>query len=283
MASLQWSTLLLDTVVLASPLLLAAIGGLASERSGVMNICLEGKMLGAACATVLTSTATGNAFLGVVAGLLSAIFLSVLHALLTQAYRLDHIVSGMAINALALGLSKFLANKYLTGSQSFPLLPIEAFVVLAVAVPLATAMYLKHFRGGLRLFAVGNDPEKCRANGVDPVPIRYWALVVTGILTGLAGAMIVTDAARFGDNVTAGKGFIALAALILAGWRPLPVMLTCIGFGLIDALQLQLQGTKLIGAGVPSEVWNALPYLVTLLGLVIFTGKSRAPAGLGRP
>lgn len=268
--------------MLASPLILASLGGLLSERSGVINIALEGKMLISACVTALAAVATGNPWIGLAAGLASSMLLSLLHWLLTQSYRLDHIVSGMALNALAYGVTKFLNGRVADQrAAGFPHVNIWLFVTLALLLPLAMVWVVRRTRFGLRLTAVGNDPEKCRANGLEPVRVRLVALVGTGLLCGLSGAMIVTDAGQFGDNMTAGKGFIALAGLILGGWRALPVLAACAAFGAVDALQLQLQGTRLAGVMVPSEAWNALPYLATLAALGIFRIKAKPPSALG--
>ncbi|HXH59986.1 MAG TPA: hypothetical protein VNI20_01365, partial [Fimbriimonadaceae bacterium] len=145
------------------------------------------------------------------------------------------------------------------------------------------AFYLRHTRGGLRLFAVGNDPEKSRQMGLNPVRIRYVALIGTGVLAGLSGTLILSNAQSFTDGITAGRGFIALAALILGGWKPWPTLGACLLFGLFSALQLQLQGSVVFGFVIPSEAWAALPYLVTIVALAGFLGRSKAPSGLGIP
>ncbi|HRI43245.1 MAG TPA: ABC transporter permease [Fimbriimonadaceae bacterium] len=269
---------------LTGPLLLAAMGGLTSERSGIMNIALEGFMLTSACVVAVVSVATGNPVVGVLAGLAAAIVMALLHALLTQAYRIDHIISGMAINLVALGGTNFLDKRFtdLSRQGEIPQIPMLVFDVLAFGLPVLLWLYLKRTRGGLRLLAVGNDPDKARQMGVDPIRVRYAALAATGLLCGLSGAMIVTNAGRFTDGMTAGRGFIALAALILGGWKPIPTAVACLGFGALYTLQLQLQGSQLFGANLPSQFWNALPYLVTVIAMAGFLGKSRAPAGLGK-
>jgi simple sugar transport system permease protein len=162
-------------------------------------------------------------------------------------------------------------------------LPLPAYLLIAFASPFLIGLYLKTTKGGLRLFAVGNAPDKSRRLGVDPGPIRFWAQVATGILCGLAGALIVSNTGGFTDGMTAGRGYIALAALILGGWRPIPVLLACLLFGGFEATQLQLQGTKLFGALLPSEFWSAVPYVVTIVALAGFLGRSKPPAGLGKP
>lgn len=274
---------LASTVVLSSPLVLAAMGGLLSERAGVMNIALEGKLLGAACAAAVGTSATGSAWAGAGIGVATALGLSLLHWMLTQVFRADQIVSGMGINAFAAGGTSFL-SKGVTGRGGQPeFLPVAAYWSLAIVAALYLAWYLVNTRGGVRLLAVGNDPRKARQMGVEPRRIRLLALVGTGFLTGLGGCLIVSNAGSFTDGMTAGRGFIALAALILGGWRPLPALAGCAAFGLTEALQLQLQGTPFAGASIPTEAWNALPYLATLAALAGRRGRGGAPSGLGEP
>jgi simple sugar transport system permease protein len=275
----------LSAASLSAPLLLAALGGLASERSGVMNIALEGKLLAAAWATGFVGTTTQSPGAGLLAGTALALALSVLHFVLTQTFRVDHIVSGMALNAMAMGGTSF-ASKGLgdrSHSAAGAYFPVWVYWVLALAAAFAMALALERTRGGLRLLAVGHDPDKARQSGVDVASVRWRALLTTGLLCGLGGALIVTNATSFTDGMTGGRGYIALAALILGGWRPLPTLAACLVFGSVMALQLQLQGSELAGASVPSQFWSALPYLVTLVALAGLLGRSQPPAGLGRP
>lgn len=284
MPDLNLATLAAGTVTLAAPLVLAAIGGYASERSGVINIALEGKMLAAACGTALVSTLTGNPALGLTVGLLAAAILCLLHWGMTQTYRIDPIISGMAVNLIAAGGTNFLDAKFSDPSKTgtAPFLPIQLYYVAAVVVPFAMYAYVRWTRPGLRLAAVGSDPDKARLAGVAPIRVRLGALLITAVCTGLAGAMLVTNVGTFTDGMTAGRGYIALAALILGSWRPIPTLVACLAFGLFDALQLQLQGTQLAGAQIPSQFWSALPYVITVIALAGFLGRSQAPAGLGK-
>ncbi|MCX7800063.1 MAG: ABC transporter permease [Fimbriimonadales bacterium] len=281
--SMLW-VLLVGTVTLASPLILAAMGGYVSERGGIVNIALEGKMLAACAATSLVGFATRNAWLALGCGAAAAVLLAWTHWLLTQRFRVDAVVSGMALNALAFGATNFFDKRFTdpTHIGDMPRLPLGAYQALAFLLPLALAYAVGRTRAGVRLLASGSDPDKARQMGVEPIVVRFWAQTVTGVFCGVAGAMIVTNAGRFVDNMTAGRGFIALAALILGGWRPIPVALACLFFGFAEALQLVLQGTDLLGAKIPVEFWQSLPYLATILALAGFAGKSRAPAGLGK-
>lgn len=277
--------LLQSTLTLSAPLILAALGGYMSERSGIINIALEGKMLMACAVTALVAIATGNPWLGASAGILSSVLLSVSHWLITQAYRVDHIVSGMAINAFAVGATNFLDKRFTDPAHAsgVPQIPIAVYYVLALGLPLATAWYANRTRGGLRLRAVGSSPDKARIMGLNPPIIRLKSLIWTGVFCGLSGALIVTNAKFFTDGMTAGRGFIALAALIIGGWRPVPAMLACIFFGFLQALQIQMQGAPVMGIEIPREVWMCLPYAATIIALAGFLGKTRAPEGLGKP
>lgn len=277
------SVLLAYTATLTAPLLLAALGGLLSERSGIINIALEGMMLSAACLAAVVGVVTGSALLGLLAGVLASVLLGLLHTLLTQAYRIDHIVSGMAINALAFGGTNFLFRSTSMAGHAPPVLRIQAFWAFALVALITIAFFVARTSGGLRLLAVGNDPDKARQMGVNPTSVRYWALFGTGLLCGLSGVMIMSNAGGFVDGMTAGRGFIALAALILGGWRPWPTLIACVLFGFLSALQIRLQGSAVLGVQLPPEAWVALPYVATLIALAGLLGKSRAPAGLGKP
>jgi simple sugar transport system permease protein len=278
-------SLLSLTLILAAPLVLAALGGYTSERSGVINIGLEGMMLGAACASAAFGFAFG-APAGLAAALLVATALSLLHWLATQHYRIDHVISGIAINALAAGGTGFAWEKFSDDrdlSGKAPSVPMPLLLALTLVLPPLIALFVARTRGGLRLVAVGSDPDKARMAGVEPLNVRLIALIATGILTGLAGASLVADTGIFTENMTAGRGYIALAALILAGWRPVPALAACLAFGFLSALRLQLEGTRPLGLELPSQVWAMLPYLATIVAMAGFLGRSRTPAGLGKP
>lgn len=281
----QILNLLMGSATLAAPLILAAIGGLFSERAGVMNIALEGKMLMAACLGALVGLLSGSAWLGVLAAVAGGVILSLLHVWLTEAFRVDQIVSGMGINALALGATTFLAQSLpiFQSSQRVPAPANEVFWLLSVGAVVACWFVLGRTRPGLRLLAVGNDPEKSRSAGLKPFKVRVQALIATGVLCGLAGALLVGNAGSFVNHMTSGRGYIALSALILGGWRPIPVFVAALLFGLVQSVQLNFQGSPILGVSIPSEFWQMLPYLATLLALVLVLGNNKAPAGLGKP
>lgn len=285
MDSTFWVVLATSTLTLGAPLILAALGGFMSERSGVINIALEGKMLMSCAVTGIVGVATHNPWLGVLAGIGSSVLLSLGHWLVTQGYQVDHIVSGMAVNAFAVGATNFLDKRFTDPAHSgeVPQLPTAAYYILALGLPLLVAWAVARTRPGLRLRAAGSDPEKARIMGLNPPRIRLFSLLWTGVFCGLSGALIVSNARFFTDGMTAGRGFIALAALIIGGWRPIPTMAACLVFGFLQALQIQLQGTNFMGVEVPREVWMCLPYAATIIALAGFLGKMRPPAGLGKP
>jgi ABC-type uncharacterized transport system permease subunit len=137
-------------------------------------------------------------------------------------------------------------------------------------------------RFGLRHKSVGSDPDKARLLGIDPQRVRFAALILTGVFSGLAGSLLVTETSTFTKDMTSGRGYIALAALILGGWRPVPAAISCLLFGLATAVQIQLSGKPMFGMEIPSEIWKMLPYIVTLLALAGLLGRNRTPAGLGK-
>lgn len=276
--------LLLATLSLTAPLVLAAMGGFTSERGGVINIGLEGMMLGSACVTALLSVPYGP-WGGIVGGIATAIALALLHWLATQHYQIDHVVSGMAVNLLAIGGTGFLYLRFHDPERvgQVPHFAPSVFQAIAFAAPVMLWLYVRGTRGGLRLLAVGSDPAKARLMGVRPRQVRLVGLIATGLFTGLAGALIVSESGLFTEGMTAGRGFIALAALILGGWRPLPTLGACVIFGFFNALQIAFKGSPVLGVELPSEFWSGLPYLVTIIALAGFLGRSRTPAGLGKP
>ena len=280
----QVEALALAVILPSVPLLLASLGGYMSEKSGVVNIALEGMMLASCCGVALGSLRTGNPYIGLAIGLAVSVILGVIHWLLTQRYRIDAIISGMGLNAVVLGGCNYLSQKLIspTDPDKIQILPLWFYVLLAVLMPFLLALYAKRTRGGLWLQAAGSDPEKSRLAGLNPDRIRLWALMGSGLLCGLSGAFIVSNSGRYVDNMTAGRGYIALAALIVGGWRPIPAAIACLIFGAMDALQLQLQGQGQLGSAIPPEVWTCLPYLATVIALAGLMGKNRAPAGLGK-
>ncbi|RYG24651.1 ABC transporter permease, partial [bacterium] len=240
------NTLVVQTIILATPLALAAMGGYASERSGVVNIGLEGLMLVAACAAAVAAPKFGP--VGALAiALTITVLISAVHWLATQIYRIDHVISGMVVNLVAAGGTNFVASLAKASSSGVSHLPLVVFEALALTLPFAIWAYVRGTRGGLRLLATGADPDKARLAGIVPERVRFAALVATGVFTGLAGAMLVAFTEGFTNDMTAGRGYIALAALVLGGWRPLPTLAACVAFGLLTALRVQYAGETVLG------------------------------------
>ncbi|MER3473514.1 MAG: ABC transporter permease [Armatimonadota bacterium] len=287
---------------LATPLALAAIGGILSERSGVVNIGLEGQMLMGAFVGWASAVALGNGWLGVLGGMSAGALLGLLHALLTQRFRADHVVSGIAVNLLSAGVTVFLLRRFFERPPNAPgvpewslnwLQPVPVlgglltgqspFILLMLILPFVLHALLYHTMWGLRVRAAGESTRKSRLAGIPVVAIRYECVILSGALAGLAGTYLSLSQLKvFTEGMSAGKGFIALAAVIFGRWSPLGATAAALGFGFLDALQQRLQGETLFGVTVPSEVLLALPYLLTIVALAGLVGRSIPPADLGK-
>jgi simple sugar transport system permease protein len=288
------------TLRVATPLILCAMGGLFSEKSGIIDVGLEGKMLMAAFFAAATSAVTGSAWLGVAAAIAAAEGMALLHGFACITHRGNQVVSGVAINILAAGLTVVLGTAWFarggqtptleTSSQRLPslFLPnagdnILVYVALA-AVPI-TWWIIERTRFGLRLRAVGEMPLAVDAAGISVAWLRYRAVLLCGLFSGLAGAYLsIAQNAGFGRDMTAGQGFIALAAIIFGKWRPFSAFGACLIFGLLDAVAIRLQGVRVPGVGeVPVQLIQALPYLLTMFLLAGFIGRAVAPKAVGVP
>lgn len=304
------------TIRLSTPLLLACLAGLYSERAGVFDIGLEGKMLAAAFAAAAVASVTGNVWFGLLAGLAISITTAALQGAAAITLKGNQLIAGVAINMLAVGLTTFLGIQWFAQGGRTPQLkagerfteiqlPFAAelqgvpvlgdiysglisghnlLVYIAfLAVPI-TWFVLYRTRFGLRLRAVGENPKAVDTAGISVILLRYQAVLITGLLCGFAGAFFsIAQGSGFGNNMTAGKGFIALAALIFAKWKPVPAMFTCLLFGFLDALQIRLQGAEIFGVGVPVQAIQALPYVLTVVLLAGFIGKAVGPKAGGVP
>jgi ABC-type uncharacterized transport system permease subunit len=287
---------------LSTPLALAAMGGVLSERSGVVNIGLEGKMLLGAFVGWAAAVVLGNGWLGVLCGVAVGALLGGLHALLTQRFRADHVVSGMAVNLLAAGLTVFLLRRFFErppGASGVPewhlgwLEPVPVlggllthqspFVIIMLLLPLVLHGLLYHTMWGLRVRAAGESARKSRLAGINVLTTRYTCVILSGCLAALAGTYLsLSQLNVFTEGMSAGKGFIALAAVIFGRWTPLGAAAAALGFGFLDALQQRLQGETLFGVRVPSELLLALPYLLTIVALAGLVGRSIPPQDLGK-
>lgn len=318
MEIVQTLAVILDsTIRLSIPLLCAAMAGLWSERAGVVDIGLEGKMLIAAFASAVAAHVSGSAWAGLGAGIVAAVALALVHGFAAITWRGNQIVSGVAVNMLAAGLTVILGNAWfgqggrtppLEGAARFEDIPLPlaetlkpvpvigpiydiaisghaAPVYLAFLAVLLTAFVLKRTRFGLRLRAVGENPAAVDTAGISVAGLRYAAVMICGVLCGLGGTYLaVSQSAGFLPQMTAGKGFIALAAVIFANWRPVPALFACLLFGLLDAIAIRLQGVALPGIGlVPVQAIQALPYVMTVVLLAGFIGKAVPPKASGLP
>ncbi|MBY6067600.1 ABC transporter permease [Leisingera aquaemixtae] len=308
--------LLDSTVRLATPLLLACLAGLFSERAGIFDIGLEGKMLMAAFFSAAVAAVTGNVWLGLLAGIGSSLLLAALHGVASITFRGNQLISGVAINFLAAGMTVLIAQDWfqqggrtpslIGGGRFTPFdLPFAGSVsgvpvlgpiysellsghsilvyIAFLAVP-ATWWVLFRTRFGLRLRAVGENPAAVDTAGVSVVGLRYAAVLICGLLCGIAGAYLATALqAGFVKDMTAGRGFIALAALIFAKWRPWHAMGACLLFGLLQAIALRFQNIELGGITIPVQAMDALPYVLTVVILAGFVGKAIPPRAGGEP
>jgi simple sugar transport system permease protein len=281
--NLPLAALLAAAVRLWTPLALAAMGGVVSERSGVVNIGLEGMMLGGAFAGVAAAHASGNSALaGAAAGVLTGALIGLLHAFITQALRVSHILSGVGLNLLVLGATTF-AFRTLGDAAVQTTAQIPGEVMAGATVLLVLLVWVTLYRTpvGLRLRACGENPQAARTAGISVGRIRYGAVAASGALAGLGGvALSLTSLGTFTENMTAGRGYIALAAVIFGRWNPLLVAGAALFFAFGDALQLTLQTRGLTG-GIPPDFLNLLPYVFTLAALAFFSGRTATPAALG--
>ena len=302
-------SLVFSTIRLATPLVWAAIGGLYSERSGVVNIALEGLMLAGAFTAAAVTFYVHSPWVGLGAAMLAGALFALLLAVVCIRFNANEVVAGTGINLLFLGLPAVLSGALFLSSGSTPQLPKEellptvsqllsigagwriladvsviSFLALLVVVFTSYVLYSTPF--GLRLRSVGENPEAADAAGVRVNRIRYIGVALSGVLAGVGGAYLsIGQSSLFTRNMTAGRGFIALAALIFGKWRPVQTMLACLLFGLADALTIQMQGVAKLPSGedIPVQFIQMIPYVVTIVVLAGFIGQSRAPKALGTP
>ncbi|GAA4126959.1 ABC transporter permease [Aminobacter aganoensis] len=306
-----------STIRVSVPLLLACLAGLYSERAGVFDIGLEGKMLAGAFAGAAAAAVFASAWIGLLVAMLVSVGMALIHGFASITHRGNQIVSGVAINFIAAGSTIILGQAWFQQGGRTPSLPPEGrfgaitlpgadalrdvpvigqlysgllsghsllTYVAFLAVPF-TWWVLFRTRFGLRLRAVGENPAAVDTAGISVTWLRYRAVICTGILTGLAGSyMALAQNAGFVKDMTAGRGYIALAALIFAKWKPVPAMFACLLFGFLDALSIRLQGTPLPIIGkVPVQLMQALPYILTVILLAGFIGKAIPPRAGGVP
>ena len=315
-----WLTILLTfdaTLRVAAPLMLAAMAGLFSERSGVIDIGLEGKMLGAAFAAAAAASYTGSPWAGLGCGVLVSVAMGLVHGFACITHKGEQVVSGVALNVLVAGLTIVLGIAWFSRGGQTPSLPDEArFLPIMLPgaevigqVPVIGPLYQElisghnllgyvalltvpltwwvifHTRFGLRIRAVGESPNAVDTAGISVTGLRYSAVICAGLLCGIAGTYLsIGQNASFLPHMTAGQGYIALAALIFGKWRPFTAFAACLLFGFLDAVAVRLQGVDLPFIGeAPVQLIQALPYILTVILLAGFIGKATAPKALGVP
>jgi simple sugar transport system permease protein len=276
--------LLAQVARISVPYLLAALGGTASERSGVINIALEGILLVGAFGATVGSLAGNSAALGLLCGVGAGLALAALYGLAVIQWRANQIVCGVAATLLALGATRYFLMLFYHSSSNSPRLETAGLgipLMIGTGCLVAVAHYgLFYTRFGLRLRAVGEHPEAAETVGVAPLALRWAGVLLSGALAGLGGVWLAFDQHGFVGNMSAGRGFIALAAMILGRWRPTGALFACLLFGACETLQLRLQGHLGLAAGTVQSI----PYLVTILALTLRSQKSSAaPKALGLP
>jgi simple sugar transport system permease protein len=302
--SLNLTGMLVSSIVRATPIALAALSGIYSERSGVVNIGIEGMMLTGAFASVVFASLTGSMLVGLIAGVLLGMLLGWLHAVLSIRYMVNQIISGTGIIILALGLTSYLQRSLLNVFQELnapgpaiaavpvPFLwripvigPIffnqSPIIYLMIVLLFLTYFVMNHTRWGLRVRSVGEHPKAADTLGIDVFRLRYTCVLISGAIAGLAGSyMSIGAAGRFNEGMTAGKGFLGLAAMIFGNWNPGGAFLGSLIFGFFDSWQEKL---SILQVGIPVDLLGMVPYIATMVVLAGFIGRARVPAADGIP
>ncbi len=280
---------LAQMIRIAIPYLFAASGGVVAERSGIVSLTLEGFMLSGAFGAVVGTHYTGSPWIGVLSGMFGGLIFALIHAVTTIRYRADQVVVGVAINLLAIGVTRFFLKLFFASSSNSPRVAgfggnINAggfdnpllWMGLAVAPLVAFVIYRTPF--GLRVRAAGEHPEAAESVGVSVKRVRYLAVAISGILAGLGGVYLALDQHQFTDQMTAGRGFIAISAVIFGRWSPIRAALACILFAAAETLQIQLQGSH----AIPSQFIEMIPYVLVIIALAGLVGRAVPPAALGK-
>ncbi|MEW6735192.1 MAG: ABC transporter permease [Acidobacteriota bacterium] len=274
-----------STIRVSTPLVLAAVGGLFSERSGVINIALEGIMLAGAFTAATVTFQTQQPWLGILAAILAGMLVALIHAIACIRYRADQVVIGTAINILFLGVPALLSGALFNSTGSTPQLPREQtlptpLILFAFAAVPISYFLLYRTRFGLRLRTVGENPEAADTAGVSVAKMRYWGVLLSGMLAALGGAYLsIGQNSLFTRNMTAGRGYIALAALIFGNWHPIGALLACLFFGFAEAVTIRMQGV----VNIPTQFIQLIPYVLTMVVLSGFIGRVNPPRAIGQP
>ena len=291
--------ILLGALRISTPYILAALGGVLCERSGVINIALEGVLMMGALGCAIATHATGNPFVGMLCGMLVGLGMMAVHSALCVNARANNIIIGVGLNLVAAGAARFVLKVLYNSASNGPRTPgfEDTFWVHVQEVPIlgevcATPMVLlslllapllhlffQRTPLGLHIRAVGEHPSGAESQGIPVRRTRWLSVCLGGMVAGLGGAYLAADQHQFTQNMSAGRGYIALAAVVFGQWQPLRVLLGCLLFGFSEALQIHLQSTQ---SGVPTQFVQMIPYLLTLGVLAFSMGKGRAPAALGK-
>ena len=297
---------LVQTLRIAMPYLFAASGGVLSERAGIIALTLEGWMLTGAFCAVIGSYYSHSPWVGLLTGVGGGVVAALIHAVASIRYRANQVVVGIAINLLAVGATRFFLRLAFDSSSNSPRVSgfdwfanpgsggaqggaastlgallvslANPLVVLGVVALFAVSWLLSSTPFGLRVRAVGEKPEAAASVGVPVARVRWMAVLLAGALASLGGVYLALDQHQFTDNMTAGRGFIALAAVIFGNWRPKRVATACLLFAAAETLQIQLQGMQLI----PSQFVEMIPYVLTIVALAGIVGRATPPAALGK-
>lgn len=297
-------TLIASTIRLSTPIILAALGGLYSERGGVINIALEGIMLAGAFTASAVTVFTHSPWIGLLAAIIAGVLVAGIHGIATIFYRADQVVSGTAINILFLGVPALLSGAFFDSTGATPQLPRDQvlpdvrifnpqslptlasifnqklLVYVALAVIVLSYYVLRHTRFGLRLRAVGENPEAADTAGISVVKVRMAGVLISGALAAMGGAYLsIGQNSLFTRNMTAGRGFIALAALIFGKWDPVGAFLACLLFGFAEAISIRMQGT----VNIPNQFIQIIPYVLTVVVLAGLIRRATPPRAIGIP
>jgi simple sugar transport system permease protein len=282
-------TFLTQMIRIAIPYLFAASGGVVAERAGIVSLTLEGFMLSGAFGAVLGANYSGSPWVGVLTGILGGLIFSLIHAVATIRYRADQVVVGVAINLLAIGVTRFFLKLFFDSSSNSPRVTgfggnIKAagfdnpLLWLGLLVAPVTAFVIYRTPFGLRVRAAGEHPDAAESVGVSVKRVRYAAVALSGMLAGLGGVYLALDQHQFTDQMTAGRGFIAISAVIFGRWDPIRAALACLLFAAAETLQIQLQGSHAIA----SQFIEMIPYVLTIVALAGVVGRAVPPAALGK-
>jgi general nucleoside transport system permease protein len=271
-------------------LVLAALGGAVTERSGVVDLAIEAKLLFGAFTAAVVGHATGSLAAAIVAGMLAGMVVAAVQVACAVGFGADQVIVGIGLNLIALAGTRFLMQVIYDTGTNTPRAPqlsdnvlANPLVWLAAAAVIAVPLALRRTRWGLRLRAAGDRPDALRAVGVSPARTRLYAALVGGALAGAGGAKLSLAVAGFSADMAGGRGYIALAMVILAGWRPAYAALACLGLAVADALEIHIEITTAIGRHIPAELAHLVPYVLTLVVLIAWSSHARKPpAALGK-